>query len=355
MFQPFVENWPQLAEDTLRPVSLLPKHPILMAQFAARAFFPATALANFAFREPRAKALFAGLAAHSFLPLEAPLSAAFGLVLGAAGHALGWPIPKCGAQSITNALIQHLQALGGQVHLNQPIQSLDQLPPAELTLCDITPRQLAAIAGKRLSPSYTASLKKYRYGPASFKIDYAMSEPIPWRSAECTRAGTVHLGGTLEEISESEASMAKGEPAKRPFVLLAQPTLIDPTRAPEGKHIAWAYCHVPHASNADMTTAIESQIERFAPGFRESVFARSISSPQRLESMDANLVGGDISGGAMNLSQFLLHPTRKSYQTSNPNLYLCSASTPPGAGVHGMCGYHAAKTALRHLKLNPKS
>jgi len=350
LFAPFVRHWPVLTDDILRPISPFPKHPILMAQFGARAFLPATTLAKFALRGPRAQALFAGLAAHSFLPLEAPLSAAFGLVLGAAGHAIGWPIPKGGAQSITNALIQHLQSLGGNVHLNQPIRNLDQLPSADLTLCDITPRQLVAIASQHLSQSFTASLNNYRYGPACFKIDYALTEPIPWRAAECSRAGTVHLGGSLEEISESEASMAHGEPAKRPFVLLAQPTLIDPSRAPEGKHIAWAYCHLPHASTADMTTAIESQIERFAPGFRESVLARSITSPARLESMDANLIGGDISGGAMDLAQFLFRPTRRSYRTSASNLYLCSASTPPGAGVHGMCGYHAAKTALASLK-----
>jgi phytoene dehydrogenase-like protein len=354
LFAPFVRRWPALTEDILRPISLLPQHPILMGRFGARAFIPAATLARFAFREHRARALFAGLAAHSFLPLEAPLSAAFGLVLGAAGHAIGWPIPGGGAQSITNALIQHLQSLGGRIHLNQPIQNLEQLPPTEVTLCDLTPRQLVAIAGQRLSSSYTASLNSYRYGPASFKLDYALSEPIPWRAAECSRAGTVHLGGTLEEIAESEASMTRGEPARRPFVLLAQPTLIDPRRAPEGKHIAWAYCHLPHASIADMNTAIESQIERFAPGFRDCILARFVSSPSTLESMDANLLGGDISGGAMNLSQFLFRPTRRNYRTSAPNIYLCSASTPPGAGVHGMCGYHAAKTALAALKLTPK-
>jgi phytoene dehydrogenase-like protein len=268
IFSPFVNHWPQLAADILRPISLFPSHPFLMAQFGARAFLPATTLAHAAFRGERARALFAGLAAHSFLSLDAPLSAAFGMVLGAVGHAIGWPIPRGGAQAISNALIAHLQSLGGVVHLGQRIASIDDLPAAAVTMCDLTPRQLVAIAGQRITNSYRDKLSKYRYGPGAFKIDYALSEPVPWRAEECHRAGTMHLGGTLEEVAESEACMARGEHAKRPFVLLAQPTLIDPSRAPEGKHIAWVYCHVPNASAVDMTTAIESQIERFAPGFR---------------------------------------------------------------------------------------
>jgi phytoene dehydrogenase-like protein len=350
IFSPLARYWPELAADILRPLSSIPRHPLLMANFGACALLPATTLARFAFRTARTRALFAGLAAHSFLALDTPLSAAFGLVLGAVGHAVGWPIPRGGAQAITDAMIAYLQSLGGIVHLGQAVSSLDDLPSAAVTLCDISPRQLLAIAGHRLSKYYRSKMNNFQYGPAVFKIDYALSEPIPWRSQDCRRAGTVHLGGSLEEIVESEASMVRGQHAKRPFVLLAQPTLIDPGRAPQGKHIAWSYCHVPHGSTGDMTAAIESQIERFAPGFRETILARSILSPARLESMDANLVGGDISGGAMNISQFFFRPTFRNYRTSTPNLYLCSSSTPPGGGVHGMCGYHAAMMALADIR-----
>ncbi len=349
MFGRFVRDWPALAEDILRPLLRLPQHPLLMAQFGARAFLPATMLAGRAFREERARALFAGMAAHSFLSLDAPLSASFGLVLGTMGHAVGWPIPRGGSQAITNALVGHLQSLGGVLHLSRRVASLDDLPAAELTLCDVTPRQLVAMAGRRLAPGYRRRLEEYRYGPASFKIDYALSEPIPWRAAACRQAGTLHLGGSMAEVAASEAAMSAGRVAERPFVLLAQPTLFDPGRAPAGKHIAWAYCHLPQGSSVDATELIEGQIERFAPGFRDCVLARSTLSPGRLESMDANLVGGDINGGAMDLSQFVFRPTRRAYRTSARDIYLCSSSTPPGGGVHGMCGYHAARVALGSL------
>ena len=306
----------------------------------------AIALANRQFRRERTKALFAGLAAHSFLALDAPLSAAFGVLLGVTCHAVGWPIPRGGAQSITEALCAYLHSLGGSVHTSQPISKLAELPPCELTLCDVTPRQLEAMAADRLSPAYRASLQAYRYGPGVFKVDYALSAPIPWRAAECLQAATVHIGGTMQQIAASESAMARGQHAERPFVLLSQPTLFDPTRAPAGKHIAWAYCHVPNGSNFDMLPRLESQIERFAPGFRDCVLARRIFTTSDLQQINGNLIGGDIAGGASDLKQFLFRPTRRQYATSAPNIYICSSSTPPGAGVHGMCGYNAARMAL---------
>jgi phytoene dehydrogenase-like protein len=269
-----------------------------------------------------------------------------GLVLGAAAHAVGWPIPRSGAQSITDALLSQLASLGGQLHTSSRIQSLDDLPTDALLLCDITPRQLLALSGKRFSPSYRHTLSRYKYGPGAFKIDYALSAPLPWTAKECSRAGTVHLGGTLEEIAESEEAVQKGRQAERPFVLLAQPTLFDSTRAPSGKHIAWAYCHVPNGSNIDVAERIDAQIERFAPGFRDCILARNVLSPSALQEMDANLVGGDINGGAMTMRQTLLRPGWRYYATSDRNVYLCSSSTPPGGGVHGMCGYQAATLAL---------
>ncbi len=280
-------------------------------------------------------------------------------MLGAAAHAVGWPVPRGGAQSITDALGGHLRGLGGEVHLSRRIESLGELPNQGvtdgLTLCDVSPRQLVAIAGERLSARYRKTLAQFQPGPGVFKVDYALSEPIPWQAKECLRAITVHLGGTFDEIAESEWAMAHGRSSERPFVLVAQPSLFDPTRAPEGKHTAWAYCHVPNptifGSGADMTAAIESQIERFAPGFRECVLARHVSTPATLEAMDANLLGGDISGGAMSIRQMLLRPSIRGYATSDRNLYICSSSTPPGGGVHGMCGYHAARLALRRSGL----
>jgi phytoene dehydrogenase-like protein len=310
---------------------------------------PANLFGRLHFRSARTRALFAGLAAHSFLSLDEPLSAAMGLVLGGAGHAVGWPVPRGGTQAVTDALVGHLRALGGEVHLSRRIGSVGEVPQG-LVLCDVSPRQLMAIAGERLSASYRRSLERFRPGPGAFKVDYALSEPIPWRAKECGRAITVHLGGTMEEIARSEWAMAHGRCAERPFVLLAQQSLFDPTRAPEGKHTAWAYCHVPNGSTVDMTQRIEDQIERFAPGFRDCVLARHVSTPAWLESRDANLVGGDISGGAMSVRQMLFRPDLRQYSTSDRHLYLCSSSTPPGGGVHGMCGYYAARVALRRAE-----
>jgi phytoene dehydrogenase-like protein len=353
LMQPFVTRWPALTDDILGPIRHFPRHPLLLARFGLNAILSATTLARRRFRAEPARALFAGLTAHSFLSLDQPLSASFGLVLGAAAHAVGWPIPRGGAQSLANALAAHFTHLGGRITTSTPIRSLADLPACDLTLCDISPKQLLALAGpNRLTPTYSRQLAAYKYGPAAFKVDYALSRPIPWNAPACLRAATVHLGGTLAEIGASESAMAAGRHAERPFVLLSQPTLFDSTRAPAGKHIAWAYCHVPNGSADSEATLdrLESQIERFATGFRSAILARHISSPATLEAMDANLIGGDIGGGAVSLRQLLFRPTRRQYRTSAPDIYLCSASTPPGGGVHGMCGANAARLALRRLK-----
>jgi phytoene dehydrogenase-like protein len=346
LFQPFAENWTAFAEDIFGPVIHLPRHPLLLARFGMKAIQPARYFAQSHFNNPRTRAVFAGLAAHSFLSLDAPVSAAIGVVFAVSVHAVGWPIPQEGAQSITNSLTAYLKELNGTLHTSHRIDSLSELPDA-LTLCDIAPRQLQRIAGDRLTPQYRQTLDSFHPGPGAFKIDYALSQPIPWRAMDCGIAATVHLGGTLEEIAHSEQEVSQGRVADRPFVLLAQPSLFDSTRAPEGKHTVWAYCHVPNGFTVDITQRIEDQIERFAPGFRDCVLARHVSTPADLETADANLIGGDISGGAMTLRQTIFRPSKRQYATSNPNIYLCSASTPPGGGVHGMCGYHAATLALR--------
>jgi phytoene dehydrogenase-like protein len=346
---PLAKRWDELSPELLRPVTSLPRHPFALARFGAIGFAPATLIGRMFFRSGRTRALFSGLAAHSFLSLDEPLSAAFGVILGAVAHAVGWPIPRGGAQSITNALCDFLATLGGRVKTGHGVESLDAVGDADLTLCDIAPQQLIKIAGDRLSEAYKRALVKYRSAPGAFKVDYALSEPIPWKAPECFRAATVHVAGSAQEIAESESAMRRGRHAERPFVLLSQPTLFDPTRAPKGKHTAWAYCHVPNGSSFDMLGRVEAQIERFAPGFRECILARRIFSPAKLQEMDANLVGGDISGGAVDLRQFLFRPTSKQYATSARDIYLCSSSTPPGAGVHGMCGYHAARLALSRL------
>ena len=349
LVRPFVERWWKFAPEVLRPVSLLPKHPFLMARFGLSGFLSAQTLAR-QFRSERTRALFAGMAAHSFLALDEPLSGAFGLMMAVPAHVVGWPIPRGGAQSLTNAVCCHLATLGASVKTSSRIEKLSDLPDHDLLLCDVTPRQLLKIAGERLSEPYRKLLGRFRYGPGVFKVDYALSSPIPWKAPECLRAATVHLGGSFEEIAASERALRDGRVAERPFVLLAQPSLFDPLRAPAGKHTAWAYCHVPNGSTTDMLPGLEDQIERFARGFRECVLARRVFAPADLETMDANLVGGDVQGGMIDIRHFLFRPTWRHYATSDRKIYLCSASTPPGGGVHGMCGYHAAKMALRRLK-----
>jgi phytoene dehydrogenase-like protein len=345
LMRPFVEHWSEFAPEILRPVSFFPRHPFLMARFGMVALQSAQTVAQ-RFRSERTRALFAGLAAHSFLALDEPLSAAFAILMAVPAHAVGWPIPRGGAQSITNALCGYLATFGSSVKTSSPVANLSALDGDSLVLCNLTPRQLIKVGGDKFTEGYKRKLAGFRYGAAAFKVDYALNAPIPWKAADCLRAASVHLGGSFEEIAASEKAVRNGELPDRPFVLLAQPTLFDSSRAPAGKHIAWAYCHVPNGSKVNMLEKIENQIERFAPGFRECVLARHVSSPANLESMDANLVGGDIGGGVMDIRQFLFRPTSRHYATSARNIYICSASTPPGGGVHGMCGYHAAKMAL---------
>src|ERR1700688_3506412 len=348
LMRPFVEHWSEFAPQILRPVSFVPRHPWLMARFGMVALQSAQAVAR-RLRDPRTRALFAGLAAHSFLGLDDPLSAAFAIMMAVPAHAVGWPIPRGGAQAITNALCGYLSTFASNVSTSSPVQSLGALPNHDLFLCDLTPRQLLAVGGDRLSESYKRRLQRYRYGAGVFKVDYALNAPIPWNATDCLRAATLHLGGSFEEIAASEKAVRNGQHADHPFVLLAQPSLFDSSRAPGGKQTAWAYCHVPNGSKVDMLEKLENQIERFAPGFRDCILARRVFSPSDLESMDANLVGGDIGGGVMDLRQFLFRPTSRHYATSARDVYICSSFTPPGGGVHGMCGFHAAKMALSRL------
>jgi len=351
LMKPLAANWEALAAELLQPLLHLPRHPLLLARFGLRAVHSATGLARNRFAGEPARALLAGMAAHSFLPLEQSPAAAYALVLATMGHAVGWPFPRGGAQRLADALAARLRALGGELATQVRVESIDQLPLARAVLLDLTPRPVLRLAGHRLPLSYRSRLQRFRYGPGVFKIDYAMDWPIPWKAAACARAGTVHLGGTLEEIAASERDAAQGQPPERPFTILSQPSLFDATRAPEGCHVAWAYCHVPNSSAFDMTERIESQIERFAPGFRDRILARRVMNCQELELQNANLVGGDINGGAGDWPQMLARPVLSPtpYRTPTPGIYLCSASTPPGGGVHGMCGFHAAEAALRDL------
>lgn len=348
LLAPILNGWDALLPNLLGPIHI-PRNPFPMAAFGIQALRSARGLASHVFRQERARALFAGMAAHSMLPLEKSPSAAFGLVLALAGHSVGWPIAQGGSQQLSNALANYLQSLGGRVVTGMTVNSLDQLPVARAILADITPRQLLKMTGDRLPRAYRKKLEEYRYGPGAFKIDYALKQPIPWKSPDCSQAATVHLGGSLDEMCDSERGPWQGRVSEHPFVLLSQPTLFDSTRAPAGRHVAWVYCHVPNGYSSDVTEQIERQIERFAPGFREIVLKRSVLAPRALEQQNPNLVGGDINGGAADLRQLFLRPTFRTYATPLKGLYLCSASTPPGGGVHGMCGYAAAKLALRQL------
>jgi phytoene dehydrogenase-like protein len=347
LFGPFVRAWDELSPDVLAPPLRPPRHPILMARFGLKAVRSATGLAGTLGGE-RARALFAGNAAHSFLPLEAAGTAAFGLLLSSSAHAVGWPIARGGSQRVAEALAAYFRSLGGEIVTSAPVEHLDELRPARLILLDLSPRQVVRMAADRLPGRYLRALERYRYGAAAFKVDWALDGPVPWTAAECAHAATVHLCGTLEEVAASEAAPARGIVHERPFVLFVQPTLFDASRAPAGKHTAWAYCHVPNGYGGDACGVIERQVERFAPGFRDRIVARSVLAPADLQRRNANLIGGDITGGMMDLRQVfarpVLHPTP--YRTPLRGVYLCSASTPPGGGVHGMCGYHAARAAL---------
>jgi phytoene dehydrogenase-like protein len=350
LFDSSIRDWTKLVSDFTQPLLRIPTHPVAMAFFGVPALLPAQTLANLIFRNAPAKALFAGLAAHSVLPLSRVSSAATGLVLGTAAHTTGWPIAAGGAQSITNALASHLESLGGKLILNANVNNLAELPAAEATLFDTSVPALTRIAGRALTPSFTLRLAHFKAGPGIFKLDFALSAPIPWANSACSRAATIHLGGTLEEIARSEHDAFYAKQNDNPYVLLVQPSLFDPTRAPAGKHTAWAYCHVPIGSTHDYTDTIIKQITRFAPHFRDIILAKVANNASTLAAWNPNLAGGDVSGGAMTLTQLLARPTLRQYRTSNPRLYLCSSSTPPGGGVHGMCGHLAAVAALQdHL------
>jgi phytoene dehydrogenase-like protein len=349
LFEPLVKSWPALAPDVLGPLHF-PKEPLAMAKFGINALQPATLLAK-RFKTMEAKGLFAGMAAHAIQPLNNIATSAIGLVLMANAHLGGWPIPKGGSQQIANALASYFLSLGGKIQTDTYVTSLQQLPSAHAVLFDITPKQLLQIAGHKFSPIYKWQLERYRYGDGVFKIDWALDAPIPFTANDCRKAGTVHIGGTLEEIVASEKAPANGQHSDKPYVLLAQQSLLDTSRAPEGKHTAWAYCHVPNGSTKDMTAIIENQIERFAPGFKETILAKHTFNTAQMQEYNPNYIGGDINGGIIDIGQLFTRPALRwsPYKTSAKGLYICSSSTPPGGGVHGMCGYYAAKRVLKDV------
>jgi phytoene dehydrogenase-like protein len=338
----------------LAPLRSVPRHPAAVARFALAGLRPATWLAR-RFEEPETAALLAGTAAHTMLPLTAPLTSAFGLLFLMTAHAAGWPVVAGGSAAITGALTAELTALGGRVETGRWVTTLDRLPPARAVLLDVTPRQLIALAGDRLPARRRRALERFRYGPGACKVDWALSGPVPWSAPACRKAGTVHVGGTFAEVARSEADVAAGRHPERPFCLVAQPGVVDPSRAPNGRHTLWGYCHVPPGSTVDMTSRIETQIERFAPGFRDLILARSVRTAAGLEHHNPNYIGGDIGAGAETIRQLVGRPTLQwnPYRTPIPGVYLCSASTPPGGGVHGMCGDWAARAALADLGLPP--
>jgi phytoene dehydrogenase-like protein len=340
--------WPRLEAAVLGPPRL-PRHPLTLARFGLLALRSADRVGRSLFETPSTRALFAGLCAHAMLPLDRRPTAGVGLTLNTLAHVAGWNFPRGGAQQLSNALAAHLQALGGRIETNAPVKSIDDLPASRALLCDLSPKPLLRIAGHRFPAWYRRALEAYRYGMGAFKVDWALAAPIPWRASGCAEAGTVHVGGPIEEIAQSEHAAWHGRISERPFVLLAQPTPFDATRAPAGRHVAWTYCHVPAGSTVDMLPRIEQQIERFAPGFRERVLARAVMRPADIERHNPNLVGGDIGAGVTDLRQLFARPTWRTYSTPLRGVYLCSASTPPGVGVHGMCGYFAAQRALREV------
>ena len=349
LIQPLVQSWSKIVDDTLGPLGI-PKHPLLLAQFGLKALQPASWIAK-RFETEEAKALWGGMTAHSIQPLTNYSSAAIGMVLSAVGHIYGWPIPKGGSQSIADALASYFISLGGKIETNFLVKSLEQLPSSDAVLFDVTPKQLLQIAGDKFSSLYKWQLERYRYGMGVFKIDWALDGPIPFTAQECSKAATIHLGNTFNEIAAGEQLASAGGYPEKPFVLLAQQSLFDPSRAPEGKHTAWAYCHVPNGSTADRTDAIENQVERYAPGFKDQILAKSTMNSAQIEAYNPNYIGGDINGGIIDIGQLFTRPALRlsPYRTSSKGIYICSSSTPPGGGVHGMCGYHAAKTALNDV------
>jgi phytoene dehydrogenase-like protein len=357
IFKPVVRDWPLIAADVLGPLHF-PKHPIAMGQFGLKALTSATYFAK-RFKTKEAKGLWAGMAAHAIQPLSNLSTSAIALVLMTAGHLKGWPIPQGGSKEIANALASYFISIGGRIQTGQFVKSLSELPSAKTVLFDVTPKQLLEIAGHKFSPLYRWQLERYRYGMGVFKIDWALDGPIPFTAAQARKAGTVHIGNTIEEIALSEKLTWEGKHSEKPYVLLAQQSLFDDTRAPEGKHTAWAYCHVPNGSTKDMTAFIEQQVERFAPGFKDLILARHTMNTLEVQAYNPNYIGGDINGGVIDLGQLFTRPVLRSspYRTSAKGLYICSSSTPPGGGVHGMCGYHAARQALVDIfsiKLNNK-
>jgi phytoene dehydrogenase-like protein len=351
---PFLRDPHGLLADLMGPLQW-PAHPLGFARFGALAAWPATWLARTALRGEAARALFAGCAAHSILPLSQPMTSALGLIFSLTAHVEDWPVARGGSIAITRALAGYLRSLGGTIETGRTIRAAADLPPARVYLFDTDPRQLASIAGPALPPGYARRLRRYRYGPGVFKLDYALDGPIPWSDPSCLEASTVHVGGTLDEIAASERAMWRGEHAERPFLIVVQQSQFDPSRAPPGKHTGYAYCHVPHASTVDVTERVEAQLERFAPGFRERILARHATGTTDLERENPNYVGGAITGGAADVTQLFTRPVARldPYSTPNPRVWICSASTPPGGGVHGMCGFHAARRALRRLEGRP--
>jgi phytoene dehydrogenase-like protein len=352
LLRPIVRDWDRIAADMLGPLRpfTAARHPVALGRYGLLALQPSSWIAR-RFRTPQARALLAGCTAHSMLRLDQLGSGAFGITLLASAHAVGWPMPRGGSQRIADVLAAELRSLGGEIVTGQEVGSLDELPGHRAVLLDLTPKQVLQVAGGRLGGVYAAQLRRYRYGPGSFKLDLALDGPIPWRNEALLQAGTVHLGGTFEEIAASEAAVSRGRVPERPFVLLAQQSLFDPTRAPDGRQTAWAYCHVPSGSDVDMTDAICAQIERFAPGFRDRILAISVKGPAELERYNPNYVGGDINGGLQDLTQLFTRPAVRvdPYATPDPAIFICSSSTPPGGGVHGLCGYYAARSALRGI------
>ena len=354
LMKPLTTQVDTLLAETLKPLRL-PHSPVALTRFGIRGAWPAAGLARRSLSGEASRALFGGTAAHSMLPLTTPFSAAFGLILSTVAMTYGWPVVKGGSQRLSDALVSHLATLGGEVETGRRVVTMRDLPPSRHVLFDLTPRQVLAIAGEDLPPRYRSALARYRYGPGVFKVDWALKEPIPWSAAACRQAGTVHLGGALGEIVDSERAVWTGRVSERPFVILVQASLFDPTRAPAGRHTAWAYCHVPAGFREDVTAKIEAQVERFAPGFRDVVESRHVMPPADMERRNPNYIGGDINGGLQDMRQLFARPVARfdPYSTPNPRLFICSSSTPPGGGVHGMSGHLAARSLIRRLRSRP--